>query len=157
MKEQDDVLQFHERFGFRIGEDVRVRPPEINDRSDAMIASITQRLAWLSQDLRSICRHPSLEASDSRIERLQLMVEELSEVARALHHRDPIELADGLADLQYVVLGTAVTYGMPMEDLHDEVHESNMSKDVGTDHKPIKGSSFHRPDIEGVLKRHGRI
>ena len=48
--------------------------------------------------------------------RIRLMTEELAETLAALHQNDVIEAADGLADLLYVIAGTAVSYGVPCPD-----------------------------------------
>ena len=41
-----------------------------------------------------------------------------------------------LCDLRYVVEGTAVAFGLPIDEAYLEVHRSNMSK-LGLDGKPI--------------------
>lgn len=41
---------------------------------------------------------------------------------------DPIETADGLADIKVIANGTAVAFGIPMPEVDNEVFASNMSK-----------------------------
>lgn len=41
---------------------------------------------------------------------------------------DIVEIADALADLDYVVAGTRLAYGIPRKPVADEVHRSNMAK-----------------------------
>ena len=41
---------------------------------------------------------------------------------------DPVATADGLIDLDYVVLGAFHAFGLPYNSLFQEVHRSNMSK-----------------------------
>lgn len=48
--------------------------------------------------------------------RIRLMAEELAETIAALHQDDIVEAADGLADLLYVIYGTAVSYGVDCSD-----------------------------------------
>jgi predicted HAD superfamily Cof-like phosphohydrolase len=48
--------------------------------------------------------------------REQLIVEEYLETHKAMAMGDTVEALDGLADLKYVVVGCAVTYGLPMDD-----------------------------------------
>jgi NTP pyrophosphatase (non-canonical NTP hydrolase) len=94
--------------------------------------------------------------------RLKLMREELDETAEAMLRKDMKETADGLADLMYVVLGTAVELGINMAPVFAEVHRSNMAK-LGADGKPItrddgktlKPDGWTPPDIEGVLLKLG--
>lgn len=56
------------------------------------------------------------------------MVSELSEVLDAMAERDEVALADGLADLEYVTVGTATTFDIPLGAVFKEVHTSNMTK-----------------------------
>jgi predicted HAD superfamily Cof-like phosphohydrolase len=48
--------------------------------------------------------------------RSRLIIEEFGETIVALHEKNLVEFADGLADLLYVLLGTAVSFGVPVED-----------------------------------------
>ncbi len=83
------------------------------------------------------------------------MVEELAEVAKGLGDSDEVELLDGLSDLTYVVVGTAVAYDMPLSESFMEVHRSNMTKDFKNDDhafgKKGKGEKFSPPDLVKVL------
>jgi predicted HAD superfamily Cof-like phosphohydrolase len=91
--------------------------------------------------------------------RERLMTEELNELRLSMAEQDMIGIADGLADLLYVVFGTAIAYGIDMEPVVDEVHRSNMSK-VFPDGKVrrdpygkiLKPETFSRPDIQAVLE-----
>lgn len=49
--------------------------------------------------------------------RARLIVEEFAETYAALHENDVVEAADGLADLLYVIYGTAVSYGLACPDV----------------------------------------
>jgi predicted HAD superfamily Cof-like phosphohydrolase len=63
-----------------------------------------------------------------------------------------------LADVQYVLSGSAVTFGLPLEKVFERVHESNMSK-LGPDGKAIhredgkvlKGPNYHPPVLDDLL------
>lgn len=68
------------------------------------------------------------------------------------------ELAKELADLLYVVYGTAEELDIPLQEVFKAVHASNMSKvwDDGTVHyredgKVLKPPTYTPPDIEAVL------
>lgn len=69
---------------------------------------------------------------------------------------------DGLADLDYVVEGRRLEFGVDGGPIAAEVHRSNMSK-LGPDGKPIKssigkvlkGPNFTPPDIAGELRKQG--
>jgi len=80
------------------------------------------------------------QTRDQRALRAELMLEELSEALTALATCDEVELADALADLSYVVTGTATTYDIPLSYVLEEVHRSNMSKTrTAADHQGDKG------------------
>jgi predicted HAD superfamily Cof-like phosphohydrolase len=57
--------------------------------------------------------------------RVNLIREELIEFSCASTRG---EIADALGDLLYVVVGSAVTYGIDLEPVFDEIHRSNMTK-----------------------------
>lgn len=65
-----------------------------------------------------------------------------------------IKLTKELSDMLYVIYGTAVALGLPLEEAFKEVHRSNMSK-LGEDGKPIlredgkvlKGPNYTEADI----------
>ena len=94
--------------------------------------------------------------------RMRLMREELQELEKAMMEEDLVGIADGLADLLYVVFGTAVSYGMPMDYVFSLVHTANMAK-LGLDGKPlmdaggktIKPPGWKAPDdgIKDLLER----
>jgi predicted HAD superfamily Cof-like phosphohydrolase len=75
---------------------------------------------------------------------------------------DLVEVADALADLDYVVEGTRLEFGINGEPIADEVHRSNLSK-LGADGKPVrredgkimKGPNYSPPDIAGELRKQG--
>lgn len=73
-------------------------------------------------------------------------------------HVDMIEAADAFGDLDYVVQGGNLSFGIPAGLVMYAIHVSNMSK-LGDDGKPItnedgktvKGPNFKEPDIRAVL------
>ena len=64
------------------------------------------------------------------------------------------------ADVQYVLSGLGVSFGLPIEQAFDLTHESNMSK-LGPDGKPIyredgkimKGPNYHKPDLHSLKQK----
>lgn len=92
--------------------------------------------------------------------RVALLEEEVSEFITASADKDLIGIADALADIVYVVYGTALTYGIDLNAVLHEVHKSNMSK-LGPDGKPIlrrdgkviKSEQYFRPNIASVLQQ----
>lgn len=70
---------------------------------------------------------PSKERANLRV---SLLAEELNELKQAIEDNDFIEVADALCDLQYVLAGAILEFGLgeKFKSLFDEVHRSNMSK-----------------------------
>ena len=62
--------------------------------------------------------------------RVNLIQEELNELQEAINQKDIVEIADALADIQYVLAGAVHEFGMGAKfaDLFEEVQRSNMSK-----------------------------
>lgn len=90
--------------------------------------------------------------------RANLIVEEVGEILEALANNDEVELLDGLADLLYVVFGTAVTYDLPIHTAFREVHCSNMTKNTArgavgnTDGDRGKNAGYVAPRIKEIIK-----
>lgn len=93
--------------------------------------------------------------------RLQLLQEELGELAHGLASGDVVECLDALGDLQYVLDGTFLALGLDkykMEAVR-EIHRSNMTK-LGDDGKPIlneagrvvKSSNYEPPNLKKLLE-----
>ena len=86
--------------------------------------------------------------------RIRLILEELSELAHAHSIADENEFVDALADLTFVVLGTAVVAGVPFNEIWDEVRRSNMSKvggNIDSGGKLIKPDNYQAPDFSKIF------
>ncbi|GJL54660.1 MAG: hypothetical protein NPIRA02_17920 [Nitrospirales bacterium] len=80
--------------------------------------------------------------------------EEFDELQEAMKTKDLPNIAKELADLLYVVYGTAVSCGIDMEPVFQEVHRSNMSKIGGhkrEDGKWVKPPTYSPADISPIL------
>jgi predicted HAD superfamily Cof-like phosphohydrolase len=62
--------------------------------------------------------------------RVSLLQEELDELKEAIEENDIVGIADALSDLQYVLSGAVLEFGLgqKFKSLFDEVQRSNMSK-----------------------------
>ncbi len=62
--------------------------------------------------------------------RVELISEELKELEQAIKDKDIVEIADALCDIQYVLSGAILEFGLgeKFKALFDEVQRSNMSK-----------------------------
>jgi len=111
-------------------------------------------------------RHPILEtpaipSADRCRLRVSLLAEELRELEEAIENRDMVEIADALCDIQYVLSGAVLEFGLKdrFYDLFDEVHRSNMSKACKTEeearatqaHYLAKGVNSYYREIEGLF------
>ncbi|HHH49503.1 MAG TPA: hypothetical protein ENK52_00835, partial [Saprospiraceae bacterium] len=70
---------------------------------------------------------PSKERCELRV---ALIAEELKELQDAIADNDLVEIADALCDIQYVLSGAVLEFGLgeKFKALFDEVQRSNMSK-----------------------------
>ncbi|MCA9471549.1 MAG: hypothetical protein MRJ96_08180 [Nitrospirales bacterium] len=86
--------------------------------------------------------------------RVRLIQEEFDELQEAMQTQNLPNIAKELADLLYVVYGTAVSCGIDMEPVFNEVHRSNMSKVGGhkrEDGKWVKPPTYSPADISPIL------
>jgi predicted HAD superfamily Cof-like phosphohydrolase len=98
---------------------------------------------------------PGIPDSQTVQLRVRLIKEELEELQEAFDNHDIVEVADALGDLMYVVLGTAVSCGLPTDQIFDEIHRSNMSKVGGhrdEGGKWIKPPTYSPPYLEPILE-----
>ncbi len=149
----DMVHEFHEAFGIE-----QPKVPTIPDEPvHTALAIYHQEAARLGEELKAA----SAQAGGSQLLiRLQLIQEELAELAAGFISRDPVECLDALTDLTYVVDGTFLTTGLAAYKLDAlrEVHRSNMSK-LDADGNPIiseagrvvKSDRYSPPDLLTVL------
>lgn len=90
--------------------------------------------------------------------RCSLIKEEARELMSAAMSGDLVGAVDGIVDLIYVCIGAALTWGVDLEDIWDEVHASNMRKEGGgnrPDGKVLKPEGWTPPDVAGELKKQG--
>lgn len=100
--------------------------PEVHQER---LRDVSAKLLSVSQDFAQLAKQfPGGAASRSTMLGARLMIEELGEVLAAMAEGDLVELADGLADLQIVTNWAALAHGIPLEEVHAEVHRSNMAK-----------------------------
>lgn len=87
--------------------------------------------------------------------RVRLMQEEFDELKEAMATGNLAAVAKEMADLLYVTYGTAVSYGIDMKPVFQEVHRSNLSKVGGykrADGKWVKPPTYSPADIESILE-----
>jgi predicted HAD superfamily Cof-like phosphohydrolase len=77
-----------------------------------------------------ILKEPGIPGEDRCKLRVALIAEELKELEVAILEKDIVEVADALCDIQYVLSGAILEFGLgdKFKDLFEEVQRSNMSK-----------------------------
>src|SRR2546423_4133282 len=109
-----------------------------------------------------VCRdQPTVDITDREKQLVSVrMAEEAGEFVEAAAADDLVEIADALADLLWVVGVGALTYGIPLADVFDEVLRSNRTKadadgrvQTRPDGKLLKGPGFSPPDLGPVLAK----
>jgi predicted HAD superfamily Cof-like phosphohydrolase len=131
---QDLVFDFHEKFGCLINERTR--------------EAVHFRLTLLTEE--------NVELFE---ELLNWPGDDSFGVVRDLEDIDFQAVAKELADVVYVLFGTAVTLGIDLDKAVRLVHESNMSK-IGVDGNPkygpngkvLKGDDYVEPDLSSCVK-----
>lgn len=88
----------------------------------------------------------------------RLIREEVGELLVAVAVNDLPNAVDGIVDSIYVLLGTAVTFGVDLQPIWEAVHATNMAKIGGTirdDGKVLKPAGWVAPDIAKLLRAQG--
>lgn len=116
---------------------------------------VAQFMTTFGQEVKT---SPSFPDQDTIKLRRELIDEELKELDVAIADNDPVEVADALTDLLYVIYGMGHSFGLDLQKCFDEVHRSNMSK-LDEDGKPIyredgkilKGPSYTPPNLKDII------
>jgi len=95
-----------------------------------------------------VLREPVVPSDERCNLRLALLKEELAELEEAVNSKDIKGVADALCDLQYVLSGAVLEFGLGdrFKELFDEVQRSNMSKACRT-----------RKEAEETLEHYQRV
>ena len=129
---EDSLEEFHKAFGHPVDEVMTVDGMEL--RRSLIVEEFTELMAEISRVSIALARgrKPKLEVREN--------------------------LLKELCDLQYVISGRAVAFGLPLQVAFNRVHASNMSK-LGEDGKPIyredgkvlKGPNYEPPDLKDLV------
>jgi len=112
-------------------------------------------------------QHPILDTpqipSETRCKlRVSLIAEELKELEEAIQAKDLVEIADALCDIQYVLSGAVLEFGLKdkFNTLFEEVQRSNMSKACKSveealatikHYKEEKGVDSYYKEVDGLF------
>jgi len=112
------------------------------DKMQAMVMAFHEKFD------RPVGTTPELSNRDFRI---GLIRDEIHELELATLKGDLVESVDALADILYVTLGTAVEWGVDMQEIFEIVHGANMRKiggEVRGDGKVLKPDGWIGPEAD---------
>ena len=97
-------------------------------------------------------KQPVIPAEERCRLRVALLREELQELEDAIAQNDLVEVADALCDIQYVLSGAVLEFGLGdrFRQLFDEVQRSNMSKTCSSE-----AEAEETADSEGTEEAEG--
>lgn len=116
---------------------------------------VSEFMAKFRQEPRPLA--PDLGSPELKTLRLCLILEEYNELYDALIREDIVAAADALADLEYVILGAYIAFGIDGPHVFREVHRSNMTKleegepILRSDGKILKGRDYDPPNLRPIL------
>ena len=136
MNTVEKVAEFHRAFGHP-----HDREPGIPATSAMEIRRLWAHHHGMDTRAKSLNNHAAAEGSMPLL-RLQLIQEELAELAEAMAREDLVAVLDALCDLQVVVDGTFLAYGLDKvkDEAFAEIMRANMSK-LDADGNPIVSPS----------------
>ena len=93
-----------------------------------------------------ILKLPQIPSEDRCKLRVSLIAEELKELQKAIEDKDIVEIADALCDIQYVLSGAILEFGMgeKFRELFREVQRSNMSKACETEEEANQTVAYYK-------------
>lgn len=130
----DQVHAFHIKFGDTIGQ--KFKSGSVNLRE------MDRRVKFLNE-----------EVTEFTIAAGKLLTSLIQK--RDVTHSQPrlAEFLKEYGDVLYVLLGTGVAFGLPVEEILNRVHTSNMTKGgMGPDKKVVKGPGYVAPDLLDLAK-----
>jgi predicted HAD superfamily Cof-like phosphohydrolase len=93
-----------------------------------------------------ILKAPAIPSEDRCRLRVALIAEELKELEVAILEKDIVGVADALCDIQYVLSGAILEFGLgeKFKSLFDEVQRSNMSKACKSEDEAKETVEYYR-------------
>jgi predicted HAD superfamily Cof-like phosphohydrolase len=150
---RDQVLEFHQKIGQPIV-DAPAVPSDERIRLRARLVS-EEAIEFLEALFKEE-RGTALLGNAHWLRRIQSEVKNL--IDHGIVNVDFPAAVDALADIDYVVTGSAIEFGVDMRPIAAEVHRANMEKQGGPrreDGKVLKPPGWKPPNIDGELKRQG--
>lgn len=108
-----------------------------------------------------ILPEPAIPAEERCQLRVNLIEEELDELRQAIDQKDIVAIADALCDIQYVLSGAVLEFGLgnKFKALFDEVQRSNMSKTCHSLEEAEATRQFYlkRDGAESYIRQEGDV
>ena len=153
-KQVEKTKLFHCKQGFPLKEDL-TKHEDDDEKTTAYLDEIANEMLTSATMIENKMKTDG--GYDLRLARTQLMMEELGETILGLAYRDEIATLDGLSDLSFVTIGTAVSYDLPLIEGLNAVCDSNLTKSPhAKDDKRVrdKGPDYRSPNLKRVLSLH---
>lgn len=158
------VNEFHEKTNSTVGDSPELRDPELRAKlimEEAVETIAAMGFAVVATIYNRDDRDPEGEERLNEVHGDVLDMgsafwRELASFTKTHSAPDFEEAIDGLCDLIYVVLGSAVAWGIDLDPFFREVQRANMEKLKGPkrdDGKQLKPEGWQPPDIEKILIR----
>lgn len=123
------------------------------------IDSLNQVAAFHKTFKHPVLDQPQIPAAERCALRVSLIQEELNELKQAIEDRDITEVADALCDIQYVLSGAVLEFGLGEKfvELFNEVQRSNMSKACASEEEAQQTVDYYKGqrDTESYYVREG--
>ena len=107
-----------------------------------------------------VLEEPQIPPAERAALRVALLEEELEELKDAIARKDLVEVADALCDLQYVLAGAILEFGLgeKFAALFAEVQRSNMSKACKSEEEALATQQHYRErGTESYIRRVGDL
>ncbi len=107
-----------------------------------------------------VLEEPQIPSAERAALRVALLEEELEELKEAIARKDLVEVADALCDLQYVLAGAILEFGLgeKFAELFAEVQRSNMSKACKSEEEALATQQHYRErGTESYIRRVGDL
>ena len=105
-----------------------------------------------------ILENPQIPSAERCNLRIALLQEELNELKQAIADNNIVEIADALCDLQYVLSGAVLEFGLGSKfvELFNEVQRSNMSKACDNEEQAKETVEFYKAkEVESFYEKSG--
>lgn len=145
------VEEFYAKNDMTIKGDLSHLPGGLSTFEEPMLRKYASELAAMADVLGAAYEHFGRQEI---MKRAALHVEELAELFLAFDDHDEVAVFDALVDIDYVNVGTAATFDLPLGQGFIEVHRANMSKtkpEGSSDLWHTRGPNYVAPDLKTVL------